>query len=86
MYLQSGLAGEKGHSVIQYSISRSQYLRALEVVDAYQTKSYNAALCNCTDFAIDVANSEGVPVPFAGMISRPAIFEPVLREFRGSPR
>jgi len=80
-YLQSALAGEKGHSVVQYPITRGQYLSALDVVQAYQTQPYNAAFCNCTHFAVDVANAAGVRVPFAGIISRPAVFEPALREF-----
>jgi len=82
-YLQSALAGEKGHSVVQYSITKGQYLSALDVIHAYQAQPYNAAFCNCTHFAVDVANAVGVRVPLAGIISRPAVFEPALRQFGG---
>jgi hypothetical protein len=82
-YLQSALAGEKGHSAVHYAITRTQYLAALDVVQAYQGQAYNAAFCNCTHFALGVAKGAGVRVPFAGIIKRPAVFEPALRQFGG---
>ncbi len=85
-YLQSALAGDSGHSVVQYSITRSQYLGALDVVTSYQSQPYNAVLCNCTSFAVDVANGAGVQAPFAGIVSRPAVFEPALRRIGASTR
>jgi RHS repeat-associated protein len=80
-YLQSALAGEKGYSVVKYSVTRSQYLKALDVVTAYQSNSYSAVFRNCTHFALDLAGAAGVRVPSAGLISRPAVFQPALRHF-----
>jgi hypothetical protein len=85
-YLERALAGESGYSVVRYSIGRAQYLSALDAVQRYQTQSYNAVFCNCTHFAVDVANAAGVRVPFAGIISRPAVFEPSLHRHEGQTR
>ncbi len=81
--LERAIRGESGHGAVKYAITRPQYDAALAEINRYRGLSYNAARCNCTSFAVDVARAAGVAAPYAGVVPRPAVLLRGIRKRTG---